>query len=120
MNEPKSKPHRCPRCGMRAANGPGPCSCEMKPPRKTTCPACNGTGSPGYSTGDLDDPHREAEDCQRCGGHGKVEEPGLIDICKAASAALRSYQYGNSSPDLAKEIADSIDAAITKAKGATT
>lgn len=30
-------------------------------------------------------------------------------LLKAALQALRSYQYGNSSPDLAKEIADKID-----------
>ena len=40
------------------------------------------------------------------------------DLVKAAIAAvhaLRSYQYGNSSPDLAEEIADALEAAIEAA-----
>lgn len=32
--------------------------------------------------------------------------PELLKGCQAALGALRSYQYGNSSPDLAEEIAD--------------
>ena len=36
-------------------------------------------------------------------------------ILKAAHDALRSYQYGNSSPDLAEEIADAI-AELTRDK----
>jgi NTP pyrophosphatase (non-canonical NTP hydrolase) len=41
--------------------------------------------------------------------------PELLEACKAAGSALRSYQYGNDSPDLAKEIADHIYAVIAKA-----
>jgi len=37
---------------------------------------------------------------------GGVKESSLL---KSASHALRSYQYGNASPDLAKMIADKID-----------
>jgi hypothetical protein len=40
------------------------------------------------------------------------------DLVKAAIAAvhaLRSYQYGNSSPELAEEIADALEAAIEAA-----
>jgi hypothetical protein len=40
----------------------------------------------------------------------------LLKACKAAENALRSYQYGNGSPDLAEEIADYISAAIARAK----
>jgi histidinol-phosphate/aromatic aminotransferase/cobyric acid decarboxylase-like protein len=36
----------------------------------------------------------------------------LVATLKAASHALRSYQYGNSATDLAQEMADSIDAVI--------
>jgi hypothetical protein len=34
------------------------------------------------------------------------------EALQAASHALRSYQYGNASPDLAAEIADACDAAL--------
>lgn len=43
--------------------------------------------------------------------------PELLRALMAASNALRAYQYGNSSPDLAKEIANAADAAIAKAEG---
>ncbi len=36
----------------------------------------------------------------------------LVVAATAAVSALRSYQFGNSSPDLAEEIADSLDTAI--------
>lgn len=36
----------------------------------------------------------------------------LIKVVHAAAHALRSYQYGNASPDLAEEIADACDAAL--------
>lgn len=39
-----------------------------------------------------------------------------VKILESAKDALRSYQYGNSSPDLAKEIADSIESFIEKHK----
>lgn len=41
----------------------------------------------------------------------------LSKLLKDASHALRSYQYGNSSTELAKTFADFIDTAITKATG---
>jgi hypothetical protein len=41
----------------------------------------------------------------------------LLKTCKAAESALRSYQYGNGSPDLAEEIADHIHTTIANAKG---
>lgn len=41
--------------------------------------------------------------------------PELYTALLAASNALRSYQYGNASPDLAKGIADFADAALAKA-----
>lgn len=41
----------------------------------------------------------------------------LLAVCEAAEHALRSYQYGNSATDLAREIADQVAAAIAKARG---
>ncbi len=43
-------------------------------------------------------------------GNGKLiaAAPELYEGVIAAISALRSYQYGNGSPDLAKEIADSL------------
>ena len=43
--------------------------------------------------------------------------PDLLKACEASLNALRSYQYGNSSPDLAEEIANYLTAVIGKAKG---
>ena len=40
----------------------------------------------------------------------------LLEACKTALKALRSYQYGNSSPDLAEEVADAIEEVITRAE----
>ena len=36
----------------------------------------------------------------------------LLKVARAASHALKSYEYGNGSPDLARSIADALDAAI--------
>lgn len=41
----------------------------------------------------------------------------LLQILRAASHALRSYQHGNASPDLAAEVADAVDYRIAKAEG---
>lgn len=41
----------------------------------------------------------------------------LTAICKTAGHALRSYQCGNSAPDLAQSIADEIDAALLRMGG---
>ncbi len=38
-----------------------------------------------------------------------AEKPSANDLLRAAKNALRSYQYGNGSRDLAAAIADSID-----------
>lgn len=43
--------------------------------------------------------------------------PMMLEKCITAKMALRSYQYGNASPDLAEEIADALDAVIEAAKG---
>ena len=43
--------------------------------------------------------------------------PELYEALKAAQHALRSYQYGNSAPALAEEIADSAQASLAKAQG---
>lgn len=37
----------------------------------------------------------------------------IVEVSRAAMHALRSYQYGNSSLDLAEEIADSIEKTLT-------
>ena len=39
----------------------------------------------------------------------------LIKVATAALEALRSYQYGNSSPELAEEIADALESALVGA-----
>ena len=41
--------------------------------------------------------------------------PQLAGALLAASRALRSYQYGNAAPDLAKEIADAADGLLAQA-----
>ena len=45
-----------------------------------------------------------------------TDEPHLpVDLVKllgAAAMALRSYEHGNASPDLAREVADACDAAL--------
>lgn len=38
--------------------------------------------------------------------------PDLRKVAEAASHALRSYQYGNSAEDLAREVADALDEAL--------
>ena len=43
--------------------------------------------------------------------------PDLLAACEAAYHALRSYQYGNSAPELAAEVADDLAVAIAKARG---
>ena len=45
------------------------------------------------------------------GAHSSL---GLRATAAAAVAALRSYQHGNSAPDLAKEVADKLEAAIVE------
>jgi hypothetical protein len=40
--------------------------------------------------------------------------PEIVTVLTAASHALRSYQYGNSATDLAKEIADKCDDLIRR------
>lgn len=40
--------------------------------------------------------------------------PSMLRLLTAASGALRSYQHGNSAPDLAEEVANSIDELIQK------
>lgn len=43
--------------------------------------------------------------------------PELYEACKTALMALRSYQYGNNSPDLAQEICKAVEMTIAKAEG---
>jgi hypothetical protein len=43
--------------------------------------------------------------------------PDLLKACQAAMFGLRSYQYGNASPELAENIADVCRAALAKAIG---
>jgi hypothetical protein len=49
------------------------------------------------------------------GGALPGDSSGLMTAAAAAVHALRSYQYGNSSPELAEEVADALEAAIKKA-----
>ena len=46
----------------------------------------------------------------------KRDNETLLKTLKACSHALRSYQYGNSSEELAEEMADAADAAIKQAE----
>lgn len=48
----------------------------------------------------------------------RLKAPDLLKGCRSAVSALRSYQHGNSAPDLAKEVADAVEAAIAKAETA--
>lgn len=41
----------------------------------------------------------------------------LVGMLKAATHALRSYQFGNGAPDLAESTADACEKLIAKAKG---
>jgi hypothetical protein len=43
--------------------------------------------------------------------------PDLLTVASAASHALKSYEHGNGSPDLARSCAAALDAAIAKAEG---
>jgi hypothetical protein len=43
----------------------------------------------------------------------------LYDALTAASHALKSYQYGNASPDLAEAVSKNADAILAKARGET-
>ena len=68
---------------------------------------------------------REYQPCfwiSACGDEIKLKEEAPdsespIKLLDAARHALRSYEYGNASPNLARAIADSIDAAIGKEEG---
>jgi hypothetical protein len=42
----------------------------------------------------------------------KRERTQMLKLLSAALSALRSYQYGNAAPDLAKEVADTIEKAL--------
>jgi len=46
----------------------------------------------------------------------KRDRDELLYACQTASHALKSYQYGNASPDLAIETAALLDATIARAK----
>jgi hypothetical protein len=43
--------------------------------------------------------------------------PEMLRLLTAASHALRSYQYGNSATDPAKDVADLIDAVLVTVRG---
>lgn len=61
--------------------------------------------------------HRRAwvEECQRA-DRLEADNAALRKIAAAASHALRSYQYGNASTELAESTADAIDAAMREGK----
>lgn len=43
--------------------------------------------------------------------------PLLVSTIQTAAHALRSYQYGNASPDLAREIADACEVVLAQMEG---
>ena len=66
-------------------------------------------------------PERDSHDFRR-GGDGKridflLQAPELYRQLSAAVLALRSYQFGNSSPDLAEEVADNAQALLAFVRG---
>lgn len=54
---------------------------------------------------------------QKANAHLIAAAPELYKALDAAKNALRSYQYGNASPELAEAIADMADKALAKAGG---
>ena len=89
---------------------------RLKEGPKPKCPDCNAVGLghcsdpencgrvywPDYMYRSLEQQLREAQET--------IAQ--LTETLRAASHALRSYQYGNSSEELAEEMADKIDAVI--------
>ncbi len=76
----------------------------------------------GYSTGRKSADETMELIYERCltsymAGFNNSAVPDLLEACKAAMLALRSYQYGNSAPDLAENIADNCEQAISAATG---
>jgi hypothetical protein len=65
--------------------------------------------------------------CSPCDGYDEEQwpvdarliaaAPDLLKVARAASHALRSYEYGNASIERAKSVADAIDLAVAKAEG---
>ncbi len=53
----------------------------------------------------------------KANAHLIAAAPELARALEAAAHALRSYQYGNSSTELAMSVADFADAALAKARG---
>lgn len=43
--------------------------------------------------------------------------PDMLRVLTAAELALRSYEFGNASPDLARQVADAAKAVLDKAEG---
>lgn len=64
----------------------------------------------GSTFGIADSPQTALEIQACCNSHYD-----LVAACEAAVHALRSYQYGNGSPDLAEEIANKIQSALSAA-----
>ncbi len=65
------------------------------------------------------DPTTHYPACWTQPGHHKCAQDRvreLLSACGSAALALRSYQYGNQSPDLAEEVAKAVDKAILRAK----
>jgi hypothetical protein len=59
--------------------------------------------------------------CPACMGHHAEKECPLVDellkACRVGMSALRSYQYGNSSTELATEVANHLETVIKNAGG---
>lgn len=61
-------------------------------------------------------PSDPLEGLAKVNAHLLAEAPELLKVAKAASHALRSYEYGNASSELAKEVADAIDEVTRRAQ----
>jgi len=49
--------------------------------------------------------------------HSTAPRPALVAAIQAAILALRSYQYGNTAPGLAKDVADACEVALAQPEG---
>lgn len=57
------------------------------------------------------------DETHNANAHLIAAAPELLVACDAAMHALRSYQYGNGSSDLAEATANALEEAISKANG---
>ena len=65
----------------------------------------------------LSDGHERPDDERWANAILIAAAPDMLRALEAASHALRCYQYGNGSPELAESVADHADKIIARAKG---